>query len=140
MDCPLSYGYNFMLDNANATSAAPILDPQYIITNDFRHSGGINATYSDRTFTGHSLSEVANNFSASASAGGGLFGFNGEVGAAFNMNTSKSSEHEYAMTIIGATLTNVVLETQMDDILQHLLPTFMAALTGERDWYVVAPA
>ena len=131
----VGYGYNFTRDRTQAISMVPILDPEYVKKNNLRHSSGIQAKMTDNSYTGHSLNEVANNFAATANLGGGIFGFKGEVGASFGVSKTTSSEHEYALSVIDATVTNVVLEAREDEIVKHLVPNFMAQLAGEWDGY-----
>ena len=126
----VGYGYNFILDHSKALSKAPIVRQDVIQKNNWRKTSGIDADIQERTYTGHSLSELANEFSSSANISGGTIAFKGEVGAAFDSKYKKSSEYEYALNIIDVALTSVTLETDLELIKKELTPAFRFAVKG----------
>lgn len=131
----VGYGYNFILDHSKALSRAPILNMDFIQEWDKRKTSGIDTDIHVENYTGHSLSELANEFSANAHVSGGTVAFKGEVGAAFDAKYKKSSEHEYALTIIDVALTSVTLEMDLNLIQHQLNPAFKLALLGGVDTY-----
>lgn len=131
----VGYGYNFILDHANALSAAPIIDPKFVDENHKRKTNGIMADIDTKLYTGHSLTEISNELSATAVASGGICGFKGEVGAAFDATYRKSSEYEYAMFVTNISRTSVTLEVDRETTVQHLSPTFKMAVQGETERY-----
>ena len=126
----VGYGYNFILDHSKALSRASIVDQTRILKYKWRKTSGIDADIHEATYTGHSLSELANELSATAHVSGGTFGFKGEVGAAFDAKYKKSSEYEYALNIIDIAMTSVTLEIDLDLIKKNLNGAFRAAVDG----------
>ena len=124
----VGYGYNFILDHSKALSTAPIIEPQVIA--DSSKTNGIDIIVNEKTYTGSSMTEVSNQFSANVEAGGGLFGFKGEVGAAFTKSTDKTTSNEYALTICDFAVTTATLEGNEDFVRRHMKSDFKAALLG----------
>ena len=124
----VGYGYNFILEHSRALSVAPIINPQVIA--DSSKTNGADIRIHQETYTGSSMTEVANNFSANVQAGGGLFGFKGEVGAAFSMKSEKNSSNEYALTVYDFDVTTATLEGDLAFMKRHLTSNFKTALLG----------
>ena len=132
----VGYGYNFMADNSQAV-CKQILDSKYNKYNldPVRGTEGINSDISQETYTGQSLTELANDLSVNAKVAGGMFGFKGEVGAAFKNDFRKNSLYEYALTIINVKLVSVTLEPNLDEVKEHLNKGFEAAVKGKTKTY-----
>ena len=131
----VGYGYNFILDHSKALSKAPILQQDKIKNNNWRKTNGVDADIQERTYTGHSLSELANEFSANVNVSGGTVAFKGEVGAAFDAKYKKSSEYEYALNIIDISMTSVTLEMDLGMIMENRSPNFVLAVQGTSPVY-----
>ena len=58
----VGYGYNFILEHSRALSMAPIIDPQVIA--DSSKTNGADIRIHQKTYTGSSMTEVSNQFSA----------------------------------------------------------------------------
>lgn len=129
----VGYGYNFILDHSKALSRAPIIQESKM--EGRRKTAGLDAKINQETYTGNSLSEVANNFASNFKISGGKFGFSGEVGAAFKSEYKSSSQYEYALNIIDVPLTNVTLEMSHLELTKALNPMFKLALWGGSKLY-----
>lgn len=131
----VGYGYNFILDHSRALSASPIIDMKYVDENHKRKTNGISAEISTELYTGHSLTEISNELSATANASGSICGFKGEVGAAFDASYRNSSEYEYAMFVSNISKTSVTMEVSRETTVANLDATFKVALQGLTERY-----
>ena len=126
----VGFGYNYVVDHSRAVSKNAIMRQDFIDNNDLRKTEGVDADIDVKSYTANSLDELSNELAANANVKGGSFGFKGEVGAAFEAKYKKSSEHEYALSVINVALTTVTLQADLAEVREHLTPTFKLALLG----------
>ena len=127
----VGYGFNFILDHSKAISGAPIINENLIEQRKLSATNGVDADIHIETYTGHSLTEVSNNFSSKAEVSGGAFGFKGEVKAAFSMDHKQSTMNEYALTVVDVKLTTVELGAELGELMECRNDRFVQAVEGK---------
>ena len=117
----VGYGYNIYKPLSQAITLNPILRVEEFkdANTDLFVTEGVDAKFEYDQYTGSTLHEISSDFKASASAEGKGCGFEGEVGATFNMKNTSSSQHEYAMSTLKITKTNVALIGQNKSTLSN---------------------
>ena len=107
----VGYGYNIYKPLSKAITLNPILRVEEFKDTkvDVFVTEGVDAKFEYQQYTGSTLKEISSDFKAKASATGKGFGFEGEVGATFNMKNTSSSSHEYAISTVSITKTNAAL-------------------------------
>jgi uncharacterized protein (TIGR02145 family) len=136
----VGYGYNYLGDYASqrSVSRSPIVKMQEIIdkakTNKELEGsftfGGVDASFSVKTYSGSSVSSLMNDLSADAKFGGNYLGFKGEVGATFNKSDFKSNNHEYAITYVEIAQRTAYLEMSKDNIIEYMTKEAYNAING----------
>ena len=98
----VGYGYNIYKPLSKAITLNPILRVEEFKDTkvDVFVTEGVDAKFEYQQYTGSTLKEISSDFKAKASATGKGFGFEGEVGATFNMKNTSSSSHEYAISTV----------------------------------------
>lgn len=107
----VGYGYNIYKPFSQAISLNPIIRIEEFrgTKYDMFVTEGVDAKFEYDQYTGSTLHEISNDFKTSANVKGKGFGFEGEIGAKFNMKNNDSSQNEYAMSIVRIKKTNVAL-------------------------------
>ena len=107
----VGYGYNIYKPLSKAITLNPILRVEEFKDSkvDVFVTEGVEAKFDYKQYTGSTLKEISSDFKAKASATGKGFGFEGEVGATFNMKNTSSTQNEYAISTVSITKTNAAL-------------------------------
>jgi len=112
----IGYGYNTI---TNEIANNQIVAVSKAIADGKIATGGINATYKIRNYTGSCFSQLCNELKADAKFSGKYFGFEAEAGANFEAKTFQENNSDYVINMIDVTMTKAHLEysTQklMDD-------------------------
>ena len=103
----VGYGYNFLGEYASAGSVS--LNPIIMIDSceNRVHTGGVDASYEAKTYSGSSVTELLNELSADAKFEGKYCGFKGEIGATFNMKDFSNNNNEYAISYVEVAQQNI---------------------------------
>lgn len=135
----VGFGYDFILDHATALSASPILNIKKIIKDKGeslgRTTGGVTYTAYFKNHTGQSMSEISKKLSSEVKVSGGGFGFNGEVGAAFQSSSSNSATNEYCLSVMNIGLWQVVLGINTREAMLYRTKEFRMAVRGINWFY-----
>lgn len=117
----VGYGYNFLGEYASAGSVSlnPIIKiEQY---KDRVHTGGVDASYEAKTYSGSSVTQLLNELSADAKFEGKYCGFKGEIGATFNMKDFSNNNNEYAISYVEVAQQNIFLEMNHNEIIGEMM-------------------
>lgn len=136
----VGYGYNYLGDYASqrSVSRSPIVKMQEIkekaktnkeLEGSFTF-GGVDASFSVKTYSGSSVSSLMNDLSADAKFGGKYFGFKGEIGATFKAADFKSNNHEYAITYVEIAQRTAYLEMTKKNIIKYMTDEAYDAING----------
>ena len=117
----VGYGYNFLGEYASANSVS--INPIVMIEScsDKVHTGGVNASFEAKTYSGSSITELMNELSADAKFEGKYSGFKGEVGATFGMSDFSNNNHEYAISYVEVAQQSIFLEMNRDQIIMDYM-------------------
>jgi len=113
----VGYGYNFLGEYASANSVS--LNPIVMIDSCSNrvHTGGVNASYEAKTYSGSSVTELMNELNTGAKFEGKYLGFKGEVGATFNMKDFSNNNNEYAISYVEVAQQDIFLEMNHNEII-----------------------
>ncbi|PWL59503.1 MAG: hypothetical protein DBY35_09370 [Bacteroidales bacterium] len=117
----VGYGYNFLGEYASANSVS--LNPIVMIDacSDRVNTGGVNASFEAKTYSGSSVTELMNELNADAKFEGKYFGFKGEVGATFGMRDFSNKNNEYAISYVEVAQQNIFLQMNRDEIIMDYM-------------------
>lgn len=117
----VGYGYNFLGEYASANSVS--INPIVMIEtcSNRVNTGGVNASYEAKTYSGSSVSELMNELNADAKFEGKYFGFKGEVGATFGMKDFSNNNNEYAISYVEVAQQNIFLQMNRDEIIMDYM-------------------
>ena len=102
---------------ANYTSLkAQIFNTGQLIDEGLEGIGPLDMNAVLSTVTGSSISEISNKLAVKANASGGFGKFKAEANAAFTMDYSDNSTHEYAINYLEATLTVASFDLGIEDL------------------------
>lgn len=133
----VGFGYNTLGEYASPTSVTnQIVDWYGMDKVDKIQINAPDAEFYERTVTGSSLEDLAQNLSASVSFGGSYCGFKGEIGASFKGGTAKNEYNEYAISYIEYKVTDISIPNDPAEIKKHwLLDAAKRAIDGVDDNY-----
>ncbi len=117
----VGYGYNYLGEyaSANSVSRNPII--RIAECKDRVSTGGVNASYVAKTYSGSSVTELTNSLSTDAKFGGKYLGFKGEIGATFGKKDFSNNSNEYAISYIEVAQQNVYLEVNRQEIIKDYM-------------------
>lgn len=102
---------------ANYTSLkAQIFNTGQLIDEELEGIGPLDMNAVLSTVTGSSISEISNKLAVKANASGGFGKFKAEANAAFTMDYTDNSTHEYAINYLEATLTTASFDLGLEDL------------------------
>lgn len=114
----VGYGYDTTKGlYANKTCLkAQIFKTGQLIEEGIEATDGNNMFATVNTITGNSISELSNKLTVKAGASGGVGKFKAEANAAFTMNYTDNSTHEYAINYLEAFLTTASFDLPIEDL------------------------
>lgn len=133
----VGYGYNTLSEYASPNSVTKQIVRWYEMKADkLIQFNASSARFYERTVTGSSLENLAENLSEAVSFGGKYCGFKGEVGATFNSGVTNSEFNEYAISYIEYKVTDISIVTDIDDVRENWMTVAAKkAIDGETDTY-----
>jgi len=98
----IGYGYNAITGGYPDYEAikCEIFDVKKLNEDGGVSIGPTKASLKTTSITGSTISDISFQLSSKVNVEGGIAGFSGEIGAAFDMNTSNKSNYEYALTYL----------------------------------------
>ncbi len=126
----VGYGYNYLGEyaSANSVSRNPII--RIAECKDRVSTGGVNASYVAKTYSGSSATELMNSLSTDAKFGGKYLGFKGEIGATFGKKDFSNTNNEYAISYIEVAQQNIYLELDRQEIIDCMTDAAYEAING----------
>ena len=114
----VGYGYDTMkgLYANKSCLKAQIFKTGQLIEEGVEAINGNNMLATVNTITGNSISELSNKLTVKAGASGGAGKFKAEANAAFTMNYTDNSTHEYAINYLEAFLTTASFDLPIEDL------------------------
>ena len=121
----VGYGY----DNSKGLLAnkecvrAQIFKTGQLIEKGVEGIDGLDMHATISTVTGNSISELSNKLTVKASGSGGAGKFKAEARAAFTMNYSNNSNHEYAINYVDAILSTASFDLPIENLRDSFMTT-----------------
>ena len=101
-----SYAIGFGYYGANGMTPGTSVKSRILKAEALKEAGQVSKAAGSKfqlvahTYTGSTVAELSNDFTATADFEGGACGFNAEINASFNMKDFSNEQYEYAMTYI----------------------------------------
>jgi hypothetical protein len=108
------YGYNIV---TGKMSQAPLVMTSAAIEEKVLVTGGVEADYHVREYTGSCFSQLCNNLKAEASFEGKKGGFEGEINAKFDMKNFQETNKDYVMSRIDVVINKSHFEADCQSIM-----------------------
>lgn len=97
----VGYGYNVVTGVGARAIKSQIIKAQLLTEeNQVQKAPTSSTTIDFQTYTGSTVKELSNNFSASTEFSGGGWGIEAEANAKFDMNNYSKDEYQYAMSFV----------------------------------------
>lgn len=107
------YGYNCM---TGEMTSSPMVLTEQAIKDTVLVTGGADADYIIQSYTGSCFSQLCNDLSVKGKMEGKKGGFEGEISAAFDMNSFQESKHDYVMNKVDAVVNSAHFEADCQEI------------------------
>jgi hypothetical protein len=129
----IGYGYNTLSEYASPNAVTKqIVRWKEMDDNGLIQFNASSARFYERTVSGSSLEELAENLSAAVNFKGNYCGFKAEVGETFSSGSTNSEFNEYAISYIEYKVTDISLITDIADIRENwLTEAARKAINGE---------
>ncbi len=108
------YGYNIV---TGKMSQAPLVMTSAAIEEKVLVTGGVEADYHVREYTGSCFSQLCNNLKAEASFEGKKGGFEGEINAKFDMKNFQETNKDYVMSRVDVVINKSHFEADCQSIM-----------------------
>jgi hypothetical protein len=108
------YGYNIV---TGKMSQAPMVMTSAAIEEKVLVTGGVEADYHVREYTGSCFSQLCNNLKAEASFEGKKGGFEGEINAKFDMKNFQETNKDYVMSRVDVVINKSHFEADCQSIM-----------------------
>lgn len=132
----VGYGYNILGEYASPDGVTKqIVKWNDMDDKDLFQYNSPSAEFFERTVTGSSLEDLAQNLSASLNFKASYCGFKGEVGASFKGGTTSNEYNEYAISYVEYKVTDIAIVCSDEEIKQWLTPGAKAAINGTSPEY-----
>lgn len=133
----VGYGYDTRKDYASLDAVkAQIVRCKEMDDADLIAFNAPSGHFYERTVTGSSLEDLAQNLSGNVKFRGKYCGFKGEVKTTFGGGTTDNGFNEYAISYIEYKVTDIILDTDIEEIKENwLTDAAKKAINGERDTY-----
>lgn len=112
----VGYGFNVVTGVGARGIKSQIIKAQLLTEEKQVQKAATSTTSIDfQTYTGTTVKELSNNFSASSEFSGGGWGIEAEANAKFDMNNYSKDEYQYAMSFVDVTKEQITITLHEDE-------------------------